>query len=186
MPLLLALAAETSAAGQGWAVVGLPQLGALAAKGAGFDLASALRVDDPGRQAVQVVATLLESVPVVLAGPLEGVPERVVRRLVAVLRRSGSVLLTTGSWPSAEIRMRVVGAAWEGVGQGHGHLRGRRVRVAAAGRGGAVRPRYAEMWLPGPDGTVAPLDRWAAGGDRPYAVVASAPVERRPALRVVG
>ncbi|MER5214314.1 hypothetical protein ABT063_28010 [Streptomyces sp. NPDC002838] len=42
-----------------------------------------------------------------------------------------------------------------GVGDGQGLLRGRRVRVAAAGRGTASAPRYAEMWLPGADGATA-------------------------------
>jgi hypothetical protein len=38
---------------------------------------------------------------------------------------------------------------------GHGRLRARRVEVTVAGRRGAVRPRTAELWLPGPEGQVA-------------------------------
>ena len=155
MPLLLALAAEASGGSVGWAAVGLPQMGALAAQSAGLELAGGMRIDDPGRQWAQVLATVAEAVPVVLVGRLAPVPDRIARRLAAVLRRSGSVLLAADSWQGAEVRMRVFSAAWEGIGGGHGLLRGRRVRVAAAGRGAAAVARYAEMWLPGADGLVA-------------------------------
>ncbi|WP_327434781.1 hypothetical protein [Streptomyces sp. NBC_01236] len=184
MPLLLALAAEASADTVGWAAVGLPHLGALAAKAAGLDLASGMRIDDPGRQWAQVLATVAEAVPVVLVGPLGTMPDRIARRLAAVVRRSGSVLLAAGSWQGAEARLQVVSAVWEGVGDGHGLLRGRRVRVAATGRGAALAPRYAEMWLPGPDGAVAPVH--AEGVYEPVPVPAVAGRERGPVLRVVG
>lgn len=187
MPLLLALAAEASRTAVGWAAVGLPQLGALAAEAAGLDLASGMRIDAPGRHWAQVLVTVAEAVPVVLVGPLGAVPDRIARRLAAVLRRSGSILLAAGPWQSAEARLQVVSAVWEGVGDGHGLLRGRRVRVAAAGRGAAAAPRYAEMWLPGPDGAVAPVlnESDTAYGPSPITAV-GAVREQRPFLRVVG
>ena len=43
---------------------------------------------------------------------------------------------------------------WEGLGQGHGHLRARRVTVVGGGRREASRPRQAELWLPSVDGAV--------------------------------
>ncbi|WP_327667697.1 MULTISPECIES: hypothetical protein [unclassified Streptomyces] len=191
MPLLLALAAEASTGTVGWAAVGLPQMGALAARAAGLELASGMRIDDPGRQWAQVLATVAEAVPVVMVGPLDPVPDRIARRLAAVLRRSGSILLAAGSWQGAEVRMRVVSAAWEGIDGGHGLLRGRRVRVAAAGRGAAAAPTYAEMWLPGPDGQVAPVHDEAARAEREAEAEPEAPDgaghrELRPVLRVVG
>ncbi|MGY6019998.1 hypothetical protein [Streptomyces spinosirectus] len=186
MPLLLALAAEASSGTVGWAAVGLPQMGALAAQAAGLELASGMRIDDPGRQWVQVLATVAEAVPVVLVGRLGPVPDRIARRLAAVLRRGGSVLLAADSWQGAEVRMSVVSAAWEGVGGGHGLLRGRRVRVAAAGRGAAAVPRHAEMWLPGPDGHVAPVRSAAEPGAREAVTPEAASRRERPALRVVG
>jgi hypothetical protein len=184
MPLLLALAAEACDDTGGWASVGLPQMGALAAKAAGLDLASGMRIDDPGRQWAQVLATVAEAVPVVLVGRLEPVPDRIARRLAAVLRRSGSVLLAADSWQGAEVRMSVVSAAWEGIGGGHGLLRGRRVRVAAAGRGAAIAPRYADMWLPGPDGRILPGHTGAPEGD--HEAAGHAVPRGRPALHVVG
>ncbi|MFJ9537608.1 hypothetical protein ACIRPX_10170 [Streptomyces sp. NPDC101225] len=195
MPLLLALAAEAAGGTAGWAAVGLPQMGAPAAQAAGLELADGMRIDDPGRQWAQVLATVAEAVPVVLVGRPGPVPDRIARRLAAVLRRSGSVLLAADSWQGAEVRMSVVSAVWEGVGGGHGLLRGRRVRVASAGRGAAAAPRHADLWLPGPDGRVAPADggtgaTGTAGTTEPGLREAVAPDgasrPARPVLRVVG
>ncbi|MGW1290692.1 hypothetical protein ACWD4N_45830 [Streptomyces sp. NPDC002586] len=146
-----------------------------------------MRIDTPGRQWAQVLATVLEAVPVVVTGSLDAVPDRVARRLAAVMRRSGSVLLSGGSWQGAEVRLQVVASSWEGVGQGHGLLRARRVTVAAAGRGAAAAPRYAEMWLPGPNGAIAPVLH-EEGVDAPAvpADPAVRAVGARPGLRVVG
>ncbi len=90
LPLLLALAALAAADSVAWAAVGVPELGGLAAAQAGLDLATGLVVSDPGPRAAQVLAVLLESVPVVLVGASVRVPERAVRRLRAVMRRSGA------------------------------------------------------------------------------------------------
>ncbi|MEO3976883.1 hypothetical protein [Streptomyces sp. CAU 1734] len=182
VPLLLALAAEASAGSAGWAAVGLPGLGPGAAADAGLELGAGMWVDDPGRRWPQVLATVLEAVPVVMVGVVPPVPERVTRRLAAVMRRSGAVLLAAGSWEGAAVRLNVTTAVWDGVGTGSGILRGRRVTVVAAGRGEAARPRRAEMWLPGPDGRVAPLD--PATVEQPSAGGEAA--GGRPVLRVLG
>jgi hypothetical protein len=185
MPLLLALAAQTAQDAAGWAAVGLPQLGVLAAESAGLDLARGMRIDEPGQRWGQVLATVLEAVPVVLVGPLGPVNDQVGRRLAAVLRRSGSILLAADRWQGAEVRLRVTSASWDGVGQGHGLLRGRRVTVAAAGRGAAASGRYAEMWLPGPDGLAAAVDDQHAHGPDTAAPGTSLG-ERRTAMHLVG
>lgn len=49
-------------------------------------------------------------------------------------------LLTTGDWDHAALRLSVDDVRWEGVGAGHGLLRGRQVSVPATGRGAAGRP----------------------------------------------
>ena len=54
---------------------------------------------------------------------------------------------------AADIVMDASTPRWVGVEHGWGHLRGRRVTVSSAGRR-VPRPRRAELWLPGPDGTV--------------------------------
>ncbi|MFJ1742515.1 hypothetical protein ACIOG4_28050 [Streptomyces microflavus] len=185
MPLLLALAAQTAGSASGWATVGLPELGALAAEAAGLDLTRGMRIDYPGDRWGHVLAIVLEAVPVVLLGALGPVTAQTARRLGAVLRRSGSVLLTADQWEGAEVRLRVVAATWEGVGQGHGLLHRRRVTVAATGRGAAAAPTYTDMWLPGPTGQAA------AAREPQGTTAAEAPADtflqrRRAALHVAG
>ena len=72
LPLLLALAAPAAAEAGAWAVVGLPQLGVLAADSMGLNVGTGLWVDRPGTRWPDVVATLAEAVPVLLLGPLLG------------------------------------------------------------------------------------------------------------------
>lgn len=158
MPLLLALAAEAAAEAGAWAVVGLPQLGVLAAQSMGLDVGVGMFVDRPGRRWPEVVATLAEAVPVLLLGECGPATGRTAQRLGAVLRRTGTVLLTAGEWEGSGVRLRVTQARWEGVGVGHGLLRARRVEVTASGRGSAGgAPRTAQLWLPGPDGRASLL-----------------------------
>ncbi|MFD8061951.1 hypothetical protein ACFXA0_24320 [Streptomyces cyaneofuscatus] len=106
LPLLLALAALATAGTAAWAAVDVPELGALAAAQAGLDLATGLVVSGRGPRVAQVLGALLESVPVVLVGSAVRIPDRAVRRLRALMRRSGSVLLAQGGWPGAEVQLR--------------------------------------------------------------------------------
>lgn len=154
LPLLIALAAEAATDGGAWAAVGLPQLGGLAAADAGLDLACGLAVPEPGGRWPDVLATVCEAAPVVLLGPVGQVALRTSRRIAARLRRSGTTLLTWQDWPEAQLRLRVAEARWDGLGDGFGLLAGRRARLVVAGRGAATQPRHAEVWLPGPDGSV--------------------------------
>lgn len=156
--LALSLLAEASAAGSWCGVVGMPECGVVAAAGMGCDLERLLLVDEPKERWVDVVATLLEAVDVVLVRPPVRPPSGVVRRLAALARRSGACLVVAGGWEGSMVRLRVASALWTGVGHGHGHVRGRRVKVVAEGRGGGGRPRSAWLWLPGPDGTVSSAD----------------------------
>lgn len=185
MPLLLELAAQTPGSASGWAAVGLPQLGTLAAESAGLDLTRGMRIDYPGDRWGQVLAIVLEAVPVVLLGALGPVTTQTARRLGAVLRRSGSILLAADQWEGAEVRLRVVTATWDGVGQGHGLLNRRRVTVAATGRGAAAAPTYTDMWLPGPTGRAAPA-RELQETTTPAAPVDTFLQRRRAALHVAG
>jgi hypothetical protein len=151
LPLLLALGGGAARNGI-WAALALPQLGALAAADAGLDLDCGLWVDHPGSDWPQVLAVLMEAVPVVLIGSLGRPAERITHRIAALQRRTGAVLLVAGPWEGAQVRLRVAEAVWEGVSAGHGLLRGRRVRVVAAGRGVPGAGRSTVLWLPGPDG----------------------------------
>ena len=162
--IALSLLAATSAQGSWCAAVGLPALGLAAAAELGVALerfpmvASPRRGSGPGGWA-WVVAALLDAFDVVLAAPPRDLRAADARRLTARVRERGAVLVATDgrgvAWPEpAEVRLTVVSATWEGLGRGHGLLRGRRVEVVAGGRGAAARERRAQLWLPHPDGGV--------------------------------
>jgi hypothetical protein len=153
--LATALAAGVSADGGWCAAVGMPDLGVLAAVAMGVDPQRLLLVDEPGERWPEVVATMLGAIELVLLRPPVSPSAVHVRRLTAHARRHGAVLVVTGPWDGAQVRLRVASSLWTGLSDGHGHLRGRRVQVVAEGKGP---PRKAWLWLPGPDGTVGPAD----------------------------
>lgn len=112
-----------------------------------------------------VVEALLDAVDLVLVRPPGPVAPGIQRRLAARARDRGSVLVqvggAAGAWAEAPDLVVASGdARWVGLGDGHGHLRARRVRVTVAGRRAAHRPRSADVWLPG-----APMARSARVDD---------------------
>ena len=157
--LALALVAEASRAGSWVAAVGLPSLGLVAADELGVAIERLVLVAAPERDAWGgVVAALVDGFDlVVLQGGRRGIRPADARRLVARARERGAVLLQLGGgWPErADVELRITRARWEGIEPGHGHLQARKVRVVGGGRGEASQPRRADLWLPGPDGTVA-------------------------------
>ncbi|MFI6850361.1 hypothetical protein OG535_39620 [Kitasatospora sp. NBC_00085] len=122
MGLLLALAAGPATVDRyAWtAADGLPDLGLAAAAGYGLDLARLVVADHPGDHYAEVVTALAAACPVVLAAPPTGLAPRALERLAAQLRRNGTVLLTPGPWPGAQLRLEVTARAWSGLGEGHG------------------------------------------------------------------
>jgi hypothetical protein len=163
----LALLAGPSQAGLWCAAVGLPSLGLVAAAEVGVALERFPLVARPGDEWPAVVAALLEAVDVVLVCLPRHVRTGDARRLVARARDRGAVLVTTGASTAlaADVRLSVAGALWEGLGQGHGRLRARRIDVVATGRGAASRERRASLWLPAAGGGVeaASSEEAAAG-----------------------
>jgi hypothetical protein len=156
--LCLALAAGASAAGAWCGIAGVPEAGLLAAVGAGLDAERTLLVPDPGSAWPQVVASLLDGCELVLLRPPAAAPVLLRRRLEAVLRRSGGVLLVAGDWPGAQVRLRVITQRWTGLGDGHGRVRACCAEVTADGRGEAALTRTRWLWLPAEDGGVAVAD----------------------------
>jgi len=175
--LALAMAAGPSQDGAWVAAVGFPSLGLLAAAELGVALERLVLVADPGRDGAgdgdgddgavwpAVVAALLDAFEVVLVHAGERVRAADGRRLVARTRERGAVLVQVGgtrptraAWPEgADVALTVVDATWEGLGEGHGHLRARRVTVESGGRRDAARARRRELWLPSADGVVEPV-----------------------------
>jgi hypothetical protein len=161
--LALALTAEATTAGAWLAVVDLPWLGVEAAAELGVPLERLVRVD-PGPSVTgrrgpawgDLLAAVLDGFEVVVTRVPERVDAGVVRRVQARAQARGSVVVLVGAgrmW-SSDVVLRATSATWEGVADGHGHLRARRVAVEASGRR-VPRPRHAELWCPGPDGSLA-------------------------------
>jgi hypothetical protein len=163
--LLFALLAEATASGSWAAVVGVPDLGVLAAAEHGVVTDRLALVPDPGAQPSSVVAALLDGLDLVAVVPGR-LGDAHARRLSARARHRGAVLLPLGPWPGVDLELRCERATWTGLGQGHGHLRQREATVHTRGRGSAARPARATVLLPGPGGsvgcTVRPAHDWAA------------------------
>jgi hypothetical protein len=186
--LALALAAGASQAGSWVAAVGLGSLGLAAAAELGMAFERLVVVADPGRERAgwaSVVAALVDGFDVVLVaaggGAASGAGCRLragdARRLVARVREQGAVLVAVGGELPGErspLRLTVTAASWQGLGEGWGHLQGRRVTVESTGRGEAARGRRTDLWLPGPEGTVVLADPVVA----PVAAVEPIPLRR--------
>jgi hypothetical protein len=157
--LLLALLAEPTAGGSWAAVVGMPNLGLLAAAEQGVAVDRLALVPRPGAQTSAVAAALLDGVDLVVLATDEAagrVSAAQARRLSARARHRGAVLLAFGPWPAADVELRCARASWSGLGAGHGYLRQREVVVSARGRGAAARPVRVNLLLPGAGGAVEP------------------------------
>ncbi len=161
----VAMALLASGLGQeGWvAIVGLPTFNLAAAAHYGLRLDRVLLVDEPGPgRLAMVLATLLEAVDIVVLSPQSRVGARDARRLVARAREQESILfhLDGGTtWPTKlnlSLSTSVVG--WDGLGQGHGHLRSRQVRVEAHGRRGSAQKVSVDVLLPDAKGRLAPAE----------------------------
>jgi hypothetical protein len=157
--LALTFVATVTATGSWAAAVGLPSLGLLAAAELGVELERLALVPVPGNRWPAVAAALLDGMDLLLLGPPGRVRPSDARRLVARAREQGTVLvvlepLGARCWPEVpDFRLSIAGATWEGLGNGHGHLRSRRVEVVTVGRRAAVRERRTVLWLPSPAGS---------------------------------
>jgi hypothetical protein len=156
--LALALVAGASADGAWCGIAGVPEAGVLAGAGLGLDAERTLLVPDPGETWPQVVASLLDGCELVVLRPPAQASAQVRQRLEATLRRRRGVLLVTGDWPGAQVRLRVITQGWTGLGDGHGRLRACCAEVLADGRGEAAMTRTRWLWLPAEDGRVTAAD----------------------------
>ena len=168
--LALALAAGPSLAGAWIGVAGIPELGVAAAVELGVAPERLVMVAEPPQrfddaQWADVLAAMIDGFDVLLLGAGANVVRpATARRLMARLQSRGALLLSiassrTGAAPTpfgADLRFEATGAAWQGLGAGHGVARGRRADVQLSGRR-VPRPRRAELWLPTADGAVEAL-----------------------------
>ncbi|HWF16902.1 MAG TPA: hypothetical protein VG244_12030 [Acidimicrobiales bacterium] len=161
--LALALLGAMSSSGSWCAAVGLPDPGVVAAAGLGLDLRRVVFVPHPGAGWAEAAGDLLSGVDAVLVRPPGRARLTAARHLRARARdrQAALVVLLEGvrSWPEGGDLALAVGAVeWEGIGQGHGYLRGRRAEVRVSGRRAAGRETVCSLWLPAHSGAVATAD----------------------------
>lgn len=178
--LALALSAEASGQGSWVVLVGMPSIGLVAASELGVALDRVALVEPRPGTWPATVAALVDAVDLVLMGPGRVRPADA-RRLSARARERGAVLVPVrASWPQApDVALTADHGRWEGLGDGHGHLSARRVRIGATGRREAARPRSVELWLPTSTGGVAAVEH-------PTARLAPVSEASTPRLRPVG
>jgi len=182
--LALSLAAEATAAGSWLAVVGIPSLGVDAAGEAGVVLERLVAVEaDPGnaKDWAERVAAAIDGFDLVLATP-PARPGTVMSKLRRRVQSRGAVLLLLGerralsTGDQVDMVIDTADAEWDGLGDGHGHLRRRRVVVSATGRR-IPRPVEHDLWLPGASAAVESVAARRVHAD---------PVDESPALERAG
>lgn len=174
--LALLLMAGPSAQGVWCGVVGAPDLNVEAAVAMGVDPHRTVLVPDPGERWLEATAALVDVLGLVVVRPPSQVAEGEAARLVARLRKHGSVLVPWGAWPRADARLEVAGTRWAGTDHGAGHLRDRQVTLSVA-RGSAP-ARTRDLLLPAADLTVRVVEPRGAQRSDPSVVV--------PAVSVAG
>lgn len=152
--LLLIMLAAASEAGSWAAIVGLPDLGMLAAHECGLALERLAIVPNPGSQWAVVVDALLDGLDMVVVGANVAaggpVTQPTARSLISRARNRGKVLIPFGhgdAWPAADLRVFATGHQHGGLGDGHGYLVEHEVEVTVRGRGSASRPGQARLVL---------------------------------------
>ncbi len=167
--LALALLAAATGAGSWCAAVGLPDPGVVAAAGLGLDLRRVVFVPHPGAGWAEAAGDLLSGVDAVLVRPPGRAGLTAARHLSARARDRQAALVVLlegpGRWPlGGDLALSVGEVEWEGVGRGHGYLRGRRAQVRVSGRRAAGRVGECSLWLPAGSGTLAAVVAEVEGG----------------------
>ncbi|HEX5494084.1 MAG TPA: hypothetical protein VFX70_05850 [Mycobacteriales bacterium] len=186
--VLLALLAQATAEGSWAGVVGMPDLGLVAAAELGVAVSRLALVPRPGAEFGAVVGALLDGVDLVAvvhsgASAVGGAAAGLARRLSARARHRESVLVSFGAWPGADLELDCDQASWSGLGDGAGHLVERELTVTVRGRGAATRPIRGRVTLPaGPGGPGGAGTRPGMQRPRPVAVPAAGLAPARPTL----
>jgi hypothetical protein len=160
--LLVAALAPVVADGSWLGVVGLPALGVEAAVGLGLRLDRVALVPDPGPRWLEVTATLIDAVDMVVIDLQRRCRPGDARRLTARTRERRGLLVVVEAaravWPEpVDVRLVVERVAWRGLAGGDGTLERREMIVQSSGRRGAARERRVRVALPGGDGRLHPI-----------------------------
>ncbi|MEO8692130.1 MAG: hypothetical protein ABI658_01360 [Acidimicrobiales bacterium] len=151
--LAFALAASASSAGSWVAMVGVADANLATAAELGVALERVAVMHPLPAQWSATVAAVIGAFDIVVLAPCHRVSAGDARRLMARARERGSVLITLRAWPErVDAELSISTLRWQGLGQGHGHLRERVARVEMTGRRELARPRKGEFVLPDASG----------------------------------
>jgi hypothetical protein len=115
-------------------MIGMPQVGVIAAARRGIDLAHLALIPYPGTQAATAAGACVDGMDVVVMGENLALSHADRRRLVTRARERGAVLVVAGAWEGAHTVLTVEDHRWIGLGAGDGRLRERELIVAVGGR----------------------------------------------------
>jgi hypothetical protein len=136
--VLFAVAAALWGPSTWGALAGLPDAGLLAASQAGIPLERTVVIPDLGPNPLPVIAALIDSRGLIMAGPLNATPaDR--RRIEARIRHRRTHLIVAGPWPGARLAVSVKREVRDGIGRGDGTLGEASLSVS-------VRSRVHELW----------------------------------------
>jgi hypothetical protein len=141
--LVLALVAEASREGSWTAMIGMPNVGVVAAARRGIELSRLALVPHPGSQAPAVAGACVDGMDVVVLGPRLALADSDRRRLAARARERGAVIVSAGPWDGANVGLTVLRSTWSGLGAGDGRLRARDLIVEVTSRAGGPARRIA-------------------------------------------
>ena len=165
--LTMALLAGASRSGSWCGIVGIPGFGAEAAAGLGIDLSRIVLIPEPGRHWLNVVATLVDVLDLVVVRPSTRAYDAETRRMAARVRERGAVLIVQSrEWSGCELKFAITASRWHGLGAGHGHLTSREVTIEATGRAAGGRSRSSRLWLPDRAGDIRRADPVERVGSR--------------------
>ena len=155
--VVLALLARPSREGSWCALVGAPTVGLAAAQELGVDLRRLLLIPKAADRFSDVLTALIDAVDIVAFQLPPQLPQALLRRLIARARTRRVPLVAfapPGTYPTGSGNLEgatvhlAVQHRWSGLGDGHGHLRQRRMDIRATGRGRAARPTHVEVVAP--------------------------------------
>lgn len=141
--LVLAMVAEASREGSWTAMVGMPQVGVVAAARRGIELERLALIPHPGAQAPAVAGACVDGMDVVVLGPRLVMSDADRRRLTARARERGGVIISAGPWTGAHVTVAVERSRWSGLGAGDGRLRARELALTVTSRAGGLPRRVA-------------------------------------------
>lgn len=164
-----ALLSEVTRTG-GWiAALDVAGIGLLAASEVGLSIERVLVVTSSDSDGwTEAMSALIGSVDVIVFGtPQHRVTPSMHRRLSSRCRERGTVLMELGtrsnsrqsrdSSVQADVTFGVSPVEWKGIGEGHGRVEARTLRVTTSGRRSPGKPRSGLFCVPDIDGIVRPV-----------------------------